>query len=105
MSVVFAPFYFADAQGIDGVAAVLTRLAPFKRGLFEVRVYFDSRTGNLSDVPCVLCAGLRRQLLVRHVAYGQMETALDGVSVREAGGNHHALRHGPGGVPADSKAE
>jgi hypothetical protein len=46
MSVVFAPFYFADAQGIDGVAAVFTRLAPFKRGLFEVRVYFDSRTGN-----------------------------------------------------------
>ena len=34
-----------------------------------------------------------------------METALIIVSVREAGGNHHALRHGPGGVPADSKAE
>ena len=45
-SVVFAPFYFADAAGIDGVAAVFTRLAPFKRGLFEVRVYFDYRTGN-----------------------------------------------------------
>jgi hypothetical protein len=28
----FAPFYFADAAGIDGVAAVFTRLAPFKRG-------------------------------------------------------------------------
>ena len=46
MSVVFAPFYFADAAGIDGVAAVFTMLAPFKRGLFEVRVYFKSRTGN-----------------------------------------------------------
>jgi hypothetical protein len=45
MSVVFAPFYFADAQGLDGVAAVLTRLAPFKRGLFEVS-FFNVRTGN-----------------------------------------------------------
>lgn len=45
MSVVFAPFYFADAQGIDGVAAVFTRLAPFKRGLFEVS-FFNVRTGN-----------------------------------------------------------
>ena len=30
-----APFYVADGAGVTGVAAVLTRLAPFKRGLFE----------------------------------------------------------------------
>jgi len=35
VAVHLAPFYLADGAGVAGVVSVLTRLAPFKRGLFE----------------------------------------------------------------------